>query len=119
MFLTAPNAALEAHTLASAEFQRVSNTLASSRHNVYNLILLPPQAFACFASALNLEPHHPETLSACGTLYKSCGLLVEAVESYKLALCVTPSDGALRESLAIALTDLGTDLTSVRSHDHN
>ena len=110
---------MKEHTLASHDFQRVSSTLASSRHNVYITILLPPQAFACFASALNLEPHHPETLSACGTLYKSCGLLVEAVESYKLALSVTPSDGALRESLAIALTDLGTGSTPLGSRKYD
>lgn len=65
------------------------------------------QAFACFASALNLAPEHAETLIACGTLYKNCGLLVEAVESYKLALKGTPDDMALREALAVALTDLG------------
>ena len=70
-------------------------------------VLCCTQAFACFASALNLAPDHAETLIACGTLYKNCGLLVEAVESYKLALKGTPDDMALREALAVALTDLG------------
>ncbi len=65
------------------------------------------QAFACFSNALALEPRHADTLMAAGALYKSCGLLPEALQSLEAALEAKPKDPAVKQALAVVLTDLG------------
>lgn len=65
------------------------------------------QAFACFSNALALEPRHGDTLMAAGALYKSCGLLPEALQSLEAALEARPKDAAFKQALAVVLTDLG------------
>ena len=65
------------------------------------------QAFACFSNALALEPRHADTLMAAGALYKSCGLLPEALQSLEAALEAKPKDLAVKQALAVVLTDLG------------
>lgn len=66
------------------------------------------QAFASFASALAADSAHLQTLTSCGRLYKSCGLLVESVESYRAAHNIDPSAPDVARALAVVLTDLGT-----------
>ena len=68
---------------------------------------VPVQAFACFSNALALEPRHADTLMAAGALYKSCGLLPEALQSLEAALEAKPKDPAVKQALAVVLTDLG------------
>jgi protein O-GlcNAc transferase len=65
------------------------------------------QAFACFSNALALDPAHADTLMAAGALYKSCGLLPEALNSLEAALAARPKDLSFRLALAVVLTDLG------------
>ena len=65
------------------------------------------QAFASFASALAADGGHLETLMSCGRLYKSCGLLVESVESYRAAHALGPGSLDASRALAVVLTDLG------------
>lgn len=65
------------------------------------------QAFASFASALAADGGHQETLTSCGRLYKSCGLLVESVESYRAAHALEPASQDVNRALAVVLTDLG------------
>jgi len=65
------------------------------------------QAFASFASALAADGGHLETLTSCGRLYKSCGLLVESVESYRAAHAIDSASPDIRRALAVVLTDLG------------
>jgi cytochrome c-type biogenesis protein CcmH/NrfG len=65
------------------------------------------QAFASFASALAADGGHLDTLMSCGRLYKSCGLLVESVESYRAAHALAPGSPDASRALAVVLTDLG------------
>ena len=44
---------------------------------------------------------------SCGRLYKSCGLLVESVESYRAAHALGPGSLDASRALAVVLTDLG------------
>ena len=44
---------------------------------------------------------------AAAALYKSCGLLPEAVHSLEAALEERPADAAVSQALAVVLTDLG------------
>ena len=67
----------------------------------------PAQAFACFSQALAERPRHVDTLVAAAALYKSCGLLPEAVHSLELALEERPADAPVSQALAVVLTDLG------------
>ena len=72
------------------------------------------QAFACFSNALALQPQHADTLMAAGALYKSCGLLPEALQSLEAALEVKPKDQAIKQALAVVLTDLGGSQESLQ-----
>ena len=67
----------------------------------------PMQAFACFSSALAVAPQHAGTLIAAAALYKSCGLLPEAVSSLEAARKQRPDDAGAGQALAVVLTDLG------------
>lgn len=44
---------------------------------------------------------------AAGALYKSCGLLPEALQSLESALAARPRDQAFKQAVAVVLTDLG------------
>jgi cytochrome c-type biogenesis protein CcmH/NrfG len=72
-----------------------------------SIAMLHMQAFASFASALAADGGHLETLMSCGRLYKSCGLLVESVESYRAAHTLGPGSLDASRALAVVLTDLG------------
>ncbi|CAK0734281.1 hypothetical protein CVIRNUC_000409 [Coccomyxa viridis] len=67
-------------------------------------------AFACFSNALALEANHAETLMAAGALYKSCGLLPEALQSLEAAVKAQPKEPSYKQAMAVVLTDLGTKL---------
>ena len=73
----------------------------------------PLQAFACFSNALALESSHAETLMAAGALYKSCGLLPEALQSLEAAVKAQPKEPSYKQAIAVVLTDLGEPFVAV------
>ena len=68
------------------------------------------QAQATYLRALAAAPDHTPSLTALGALYQAQGLLGEAVAAYQRAHELRPADGAIREGLAVVLTDQGTKL---------
>ena len=44
---------------------------------------------------------------AAGALYKSCGLLPEALQSLEAAIKAQPKEPAYKQAIAVVLTDLG------------
>ncbi|KAG2430578.1 hypothetical protein HXX76_010096 [Chlamydomonas incerta] len=68
------------------------------------------EAQATYLRALAAAPDHTPSLTALGALYQAQGLLGEAVAAYRRAHELRPEDGAIREGLAVVLTDQGTKL---------
>lgn len=89
---------------------RHSGQQTTSHRGAYAVVGYDLQAFASFASALAADGGHLETLTSCGRLYKSCGLLVESVESYRAAHALQPESQDASRALAVVLTDLGAPL---------
>ena len=44
---------------------------------------------------------------AAGALYKSCGLLPEALQSLEAAVKAQPKEPSYKQAMAVVLTDLG------------
>ncbi|GMH35925.1 hypothetical protein BSKO_03793 [Bryopsis sp. KO-2023] len=84
--------------------------LITQRGSCYLRMDNAPAAFACFSSCLKLDPLQVDALMGMGSLYKTKGMLSECVEVVNKAYDVVPNDKTVRETLAMALTDLGTKL---------
>ncbi|GLC45522.1 hypothetical protein PLESTM_001745500 [Pleodorina starrii] len=68
------------------------------------------EAISTHLRALALAPDHTPSLTSLGALYQVQGLLGDAVAAYHRAHELKPEDGAIREGLAVVLTDQGTKL---------
>lgn len=54
--------------------------------------LCTSQAFACYMAALTVDANHVDSLKAVAALYKSRGMLAEALAAYERAQAVTSTD---------------------------
>lgn len=90
----------------------VSNTALPLVHALLTSVCCcyPAGAYTSYMSALAAYPSHISSLMSLAALYKSRGLLCEARATLAKALEVSPDDTAVKEAMAVVLTDLGTNM---------
>ncbi|PHJ22999.1 putative udp-n-acetylglucosamine--peptide n-acetylglucosaminyltransferase spindly [Cystoisospora suis] len=70
-------------------------------------------ALKMYDQALQFNPRYVEAYNNIGAIYKNLGKLKEAIAYYEKALSYNPSYQMSQSNLAVALTDLGTQLKSI------